>query len=62
MPTPIKLALSLIVAIVAAIAYYVQADLGHVGPKYAIALLALFMLVGMWIFPEVKRREGGGKG
>jgi hypothetical protein len=56
-PFPVKLALSLIVIAVAIGAYLYQDALGHVGPKYAIMFLAPFMVVAMWIFPEVNRKD-----
>ena len=57
MPFPVKLTLSLIVLVVALGAYLYQDALGHVGPKYAILFLAPFMVVAMWIFPEVNRKD-----
>jgi hypothetical protein len=57
MPFPVKLALSLIVIAVAIAAYYFQDAAGQVGPKYAIMFLAPFMVVAMWIFPEVNRKD-----
>ena len=57
MPLPVKLALSVIVVAVAIAAYYFQDAAGQVGPKYAIMFLAPFMVVAMWIFPEVNRKD-----
>lgn len=57
MPFPIKLGLSVVVLLVAAAAYYVESSRGHVGPSYAILFLAPFMVVAMWIFPEVNRKK-----
>jgi uncharacterized membrane protein YfcA len=57
MPFPVKLALSVIVIAVAIAAYYFQDAAGQVGPKYAILFLAPFMVVAMWIFPEVNRKD-----
>ena len=57
MPFPVKLDLSLIVVAVAIAAYYFQDAAGQVGPKYAIMFLAPFMVVAMWIFPEVNRKD-----
>jgi hypothetical protein len=58
MPNHIKLILSLIVLAVAAAGYAFQAALGQEGPKYAVAFLGIFMVVAMWVFPEVQRRPG----
>lgn len=58
MPNHIKALLSLIVLAVAAAGYVFQAGLGQDGPKYAVAFLGAFMVVAMWMFPEVQRRPG----
>jgi hypothetical protein len=57
MPFPIKTALSAIVLLVACGGYFYEASIGQYGPKIAIMLLAPFMVVAMWIFPEVTRRK-----
>jgi hypothetical protein len=56
MPFPIKTGLSIIVLLVALAAYFYQDSIGQHGPKIAIMLLAPFMVVAMWIFPEVTRK------
>ncbi|MDE1935498.1 hypothetical protein [Bradyrhizobium sp.] len=56
MPFPIKTALSIIVLLVALAAYFYQDSIGMHGPKIAIMFLAPFMVVAMWIFPEVSRK------
>lgn len=56
MPFPIKTALSIIVLLVAIAAYFYQDFIGQHGPKIAIMLLAPFMVIAMWIFPEVTRK------
>jgi hypothetical protein len=56
MPFPIKTALSVIVLLVAIAAYFYQDSLGMQGPKLAILFLGPFMVVAMWIFPEVTRK------
>lgn len=58
MPKIVKLTISLLVVLVAAAAYALQAQLGHTGPKYAVIFLGAFMVVAMWLFPEVSRKEG----
>lgn len=60
MPFPIKFALSVVVVAVALAAYLFQDAAGQVGPKYAIMFLAPFMVVAMWIFPEVTRKDTRG--
>jgi hypothetical protein len=45
---------------VAAAAWWFQGSLGHVGPQYATLFLGVFMVVAMWVFPEVARKETGG--
>ena len=56
MPFPIKTALSIIVLLVAGAAYIHQDSIGNFGPKIAIMILAPFMVIAMWIFPEVRRK------
>jgi hypothetical protein len=57
MPFPIKTALSVIVLLVACAAYYYENAIGMNGPKISIIFLAPFMVIAMWIFPEVSRRK-----
>jgi membrane protein YdbS with pleckstrin-like domain len=60
MPVRIKLGLSLLVALVAALAAYYQHMLGHDRIQYVVAFLGFFMIFAMWLFPEVKRDESAG--
>jgi len=60
MPVRIKLGLSLLVVLVAAIAVYYQHSLGHGRVQYVVAFLGFFMIFAMWLFPEVKRSESAG--
>jgi hypothetical protein len=60
MPVKIKLGLSLLVVLVAAIAFYAQHAMGHDRIQYVVAFLGLFMIFAMWLFPEVKRDESAG--
>ncbi len=60
MPVKIKLGLSLLVVLVAAIAFYVQHALGHDRIQYVVAFLGFFMIFAMWLFPEIKREESAG--
>ncbi len=57
MPFKIKFGLSIVTLIVAAIAFYMQGQIGHQREQYLIAFLGLFMVFAMWLFPEVKREE-----
>ena len=60
MPVKIKLGLSLLVVLVAALAAYFQHALGHERLQYVVAFLGFFMIFAMWLFPEVKREESAG--
>ncbi|MEA2940171.1 MAG: hypothetical protein QOD09_700 [Bradyrhizobium sp.] len=60
MPVKIKLGLSLLVVLVAAIATYYQHVLGHDRIQYVVAFLGCFMIFAMWLFPEVKRDDTAG--
>jgi hypothetical protein len=55
MPVKIKLGLSLLVVLVAAVAAYFQHILGHDRLQYVVAFLGFFMIFAMWLFPEVRR-------
>lgn len=60
MPVKIKLGLSLLTILVAAIAAYYQYLLGHGRIQYVVVFLGLFMIFAMWLFPEVKREDSAG--
>jgi ATP/ADP translocase len=60
MPVKIKLGLSLLVVLVAALAAWYQHTLGHDRMQYVVAFLGCFMIFAMWLFPEVKRDESAG--
>ncbi len=60
MPFPVKLGLSVVVALVIIAAYFHQGALGHEGPQWALLFLGPFMLVALWIFPEVTRKPVDG--
>lgn len=69
MPFPVKLGLSVVVTLVIIAAFFHQRASGHEGPQWALLFLAPFMLVALWIFPEVTRKPidsgpapGGGNG
>jgi hypothetical protein len=60
MPVKIKLGLSLMVVLVAAVAFYFQHVQGHDRIQYVVAFLGFFMIFAMWLFPEVRRDDVGG--
>lgn len=60
MPVKIKLMLSLLVVVVAAITAYVQHAIGHERIQYLVVFLGCAMVFAMWLFPEVKREETAG--
>ncbi|MBB5050883.1 Ca2+/Na+ antiporter [Afipia massiliensis] len=60
MPVKIKFVLSIVVVLVAAIAFYMQHALGHGRIQYLVAFLGCLMVFAMWLFPEVKREETAG--
>lgn len=60
MPLKIKLGLSLLTILVAAVAAYYQHLLGHGRIQYVVVFLGLFMIFAMWLFPEVKREDSAG--
>lgn len=57
MPVKIKLGLSLLVVLVAALAFYFQHVLGHDRIQYVVAFLGFFMIFAMRLFPEVRRAD-----
>ena len=60
MPVRIKLALSVIVVLVAIAAFFFQRASGHDRIQYLVLFLGGFMVFAMWLFPEVKREETAG--
>ena len=61
MPVQMKIALSVAVGIAAIAGWFFMASLGQVGPQRAVVFLGPFMIVSLWIFPEVMRRPADGK-
>ncbi len=55
MPFRVKFPLTLIVALVAIAGWFYMGWLGQAGPQWAVAFLGPFMVVALWIFPEVAR-------
>jgi len=58
MPFRVKLGLTVVVVLTVVAAFIHQASLGHEGPQWALVFLGPFMVVALWIFPEVARRPG----
>ena len=56
MPSNIKLNLSLVVALVGLAAYLLERSLGNPTVGLIAGLLAVFMILSMWIFPEARRK------
>mgnify|MGYP000850638095 FL=1 len=56
MPSNIKLILSLVVALVGLAAYLLEWSLGNPTVGLIAGLLAVFMILSMWIFPEARRK------
>lgn len=61
MPFPIKFGLSVAVALAALAGWFYMGYLGQVGPRWAVAFLGPFMVVSLWIFPEVMRSRSDGR-
>lgn len=58
MPFTIKFGLSMAVALAALGGWLFMGHLGQNGPQWALAFLGSFMVVSLWIFPEVMRPKG----
>ncbi|GJE62431.1 hypothetical protein [Methylobacterium trifolii] len=61
MPFPIKVGLSVAVALAALAGWFYMRHLGQAGPQWALAFLGPFMVVSLWIFPEVMRNRADGR-
>jgi membrane protein YdbS with pleckstrin-like domain len=61
MPFRVKFGLTLVVALVAVVGWFYMGYLGRIGPQRAVAFLGPFMIVALWIFPEVARRPPDAK-
>ncbi len=60
MPKNIRAMLSVIVALVAAVAFYVEMQAGAGALKWVVLALAAFMIYAVWLFPEAKERNDDG--
>lgn len=55
MPVTIKLGLSIAVALAALGGWFFMGYLEQDGPQWALGFLGPFMVISLWIFPEVMR-------
>ncbi len=60
MPKNIRAMLSVIVALVAAVTFYVEMRDGSDSLKWVVLALAAFMIYAVWLFPEAKERKDNG--
>jgi hypothetical protein len=58
MPGTLKLILSILVAIVAGLVHWTQAEAGQDFNSWLVLGLAAFMILAVWLFPEPRRRSG----
>ena len=57
MPTKIKLAISVLVLAVGAGAWVFECGLGNVTASWVAGGLAVFMVLAIWLFPEVSKKD-----
>jgi hypothetical protein len=57
MPTKFKLLLSILVVAIAVLMFMLQRDLGNSVPSYICLFVGALMVLGMWIFPEVRKES-----
>jgi len=57
MPSNIKAGVSLTVAIVGAVAFWLERGAGRDDVAWVAGALAAFMILAMWIFPEARRKD-----
>ena len=60
MPKNIRAMLSVIVALVAAVAFYFEMRAGSGALKLVVLALAAFMIYAVWLFPEARERKDNG--
>ena len=60
MPNNIRAMLSVIVALVAFVAFYFEMRAGPGSLKWSVLGLAAFMIYAVWLFPEAKGRKDNG--
>ena len=59
LPSNIRRILSVIVALVAAVAFYFEHQAGYELLKWLTLALGAFMIYAVWLFPEAKRSKNG---
>ena len=57
MPTHLRFMLSIAVALVGAIAFYLEWRGGDAGMGWIMAGLAALMIGAVWLFPEARRKD-----
>ena len=62
MPTNIKISVSVIVALVGMGAFFLEQQFGDRVVGEVAILLAVFMILSIWIFPEAKGTDNDNKG
>ena len=60
MPNIIRALLSVIVALVAVVAFFFEMQAGPGSLKWSVLALAAFMIYAVWLFPEAKGRKDNG--
>ena len=61
MPFASKVGLSVAVALTALAGWFYLRHVGQTGPQWAVAFLGPFMVVSLWILPEVMRTRSHGR-
>jgi hypothetical protein len=57
MPANVKLLLSVLVVVASGTMFHFQHDLENILPSYASLFVGLLMILGMWIFPDVRKES-----
>ena len=57
MPTKVKLLLSVLVVVASGAMFHFQRDLENIMSSYASLFVGLLMILGMWIFPDVRKEN-----
>ncbi len=60
MPKNIRAMLSVIVALVTVVAFYVEMQAGAGALKWVVLALGAFLIYAVWLFPEAKERNDNG--
>lgn len=57
MPTRIKVSVSIALVVLSILAYFHQSAKGLEAPAWATLCLGAFMILSIWVFPDVRRHE-----